>query len=388
MAMDRIPVLCFLVCLGLPAAGKADSPAEMPALTLKKVADGLDKPVGLETAPGDPERLYVVEQDGLLRVIQNGKARAAPFLNISKKISRSHQEQGLLGLAFHPQFRSNRRFYVNYTDLNGDTVVSQWLGSPEAADPKSEKVILFQKQPFANHNGGQTSFGPDGYLYIAFGDGGDAGDPQNNGQNLGTLLGKILRIDVDSGTPYGIPKDNPFIKTRGARPEIWAWGLRNPWRFSFDTLTGRLYIADVGQDKREEIDVEELKQGGGKNYGWNLYEGDLPFNIRGQKVPPTVPPVLNYGHQEGKCSVTGGYVYRGRDIPALDGRYFYGDFCSGDIWSFYYKNGQAAQARNWTEEISPPGTRLSISSFGRDLQGEIYVLDYTGGAIYKLQPKK
>jgi glucose/arabinose dehydrogenase len=354
----------------------------VPALAARLVASGLRNPLDLQVAAGDRERLYVAEQGGRVRVVRGGQVQPTPFLDISGRIA-SGGERGLLGLAFHPQFASNRRFFVNYTDRAGDTHVAEFrAASPDAADPATERTLLFVEQPFANHNGGGLAFDASGRLLIGLGDGGSGGDPLGNGQSLDTLLGKILRIDVDAGEPYGIPSDNPFRSTAGARPEIWSFGLRNPFRFAVDPPTGDLYVADVGQNRVEEIDVGLGSRGGGENYGWNVLEGSECYS------PPSgcdraglTPPVYEYRQPEG-CSVIGGVVYRGCRMPDLAGTYFFGDFCSGFVRSFRLAGGQASDVRDWTGGLRGVD---SPAAFGRDSDGELYVVDYDG-EVYRLEP--
>jgi len=343
----------------------------------------LENPLDLQVAAGDRERLYVVEQGGRIRVLRNGQV-AGTFLDVSSRISRGG-ERGLLGLAFHPQFSANRRFFVNYTDRQGDTHIAEFRAtSADQADPQSERQLLFVSQPFANHNGGGLAFGNDGMLYIGLGDGGSGGDPFGNGQSLGTRLGKLLRIDVDRGTPYAVPSDNPFATRPGAMPEIWAYGLRNPFRFSFDRATGDLYIGDVGQNRFEEVDVGVASRRGGENYGWNTMEGNSCYApTSGCNMTGLTLPVLDYGHGDG-CSITGGYVYRGCRLPGYAGTYFYGDYCAGFVRSFRLENGRAVDQRDWTSSIGR-GLIHSVTSFGVDLDGEVYVVDY-GGAIYRIVP--
>ena len=351
-------------------------------LKLESVATGLDFPLYL-TAPAGDSRLFIVEKTGRIRVFKNGAVLATPFLDLHDQVS-GGSEQGLLGLAFDPAYAQNGRFVVNYTNLAGDTRINAFRASndPDVADPGTESVILAIAQPFANHNGGQVLFGPDGYLYAGLGDGGNEGDPDGNGQSLATLLGKVLRIDLNGGTPYAVPSDNPFAASAGPamRGEIWSWGLRNPWRFSFDRLTHDLYIADVGQDTHEEIDVAPAPAAGrGLNFGWNRMEGAHCY-------PPTVadscdrtgltPPVLDYDHSQG-CSVTGGYVYRGAAIPALQGTYFYADYCQGWVRSFRFLDGRVTDQRDW-RALRPSG---NITSFGEDAAGEVYVLTQQGGVF-------
>jgi glucose/arabinose dehydrogenase len=360
---------------GAPVAG-------IPALTARLVVSGLRNPLDLQAAPGERERLYVVEQGGRIRVILGGQLQSTPFLDVSARIS-SGGERGLLGLAFHPQFATNRRLFVNYTDSRGDTHVAEFrAGSPDAADPSSERLVLFQAQPFANHNGGGLAFDNSGRLLIALGDGGSAGDPMGNGQRLDTFLGKILRIDVDSGAPYAVPADNPFVSTPGAAPEIWAYGLRNPFRIAVDRPTGHLYTGDVGQGAVEEIDVQPSTSRGGLNYGWNVLEGSQCYRpASGCDRSGLVPPVYEYTHAEG-CSVTGGVVYRGCRMPDLAGTYFFGDLCSGFVRSFRFANGQATDLRSWTDGLRGID---SLASFGLDAEGEVYLVDLDG-EVYRLEP--
>jgi glucose/arabinose dehydrogenase len=348
------------------------------------VAGGFRSPLDLQAAPGDRERLYVVEQGGRIQVVRSGQLAGTPFLDIASRIS-SGGERGLLGLAFHPQFATNRRLFVNYTDRQGDTHVAEFrAASADQADPQSERPLLFVSQPFANHNGGGLAFGNDGMLYIGLGDGGSGGDPFGNGQSLGTRLGKMLRIDVDRGTAYAVPSDNPFASRSGALPEIWAYGLRNPFRFSFDRATGDLYIGDVGQNRFEEVDVGVASRRGGENYGWNIMEGNSCYApASGCSMAGLTLPVLDYGHGDG-CSITGGYVYRGCRMPGYAGTYFYGDYCAGFVRSFRLENGRAVDQRDWTSAIGR-GLIRNITSFGVDLDGEVYVVDYHG-EVYRVVP--
>jgi hypothetical protein len=354
----------------------------IPALTARLIVAGLRSPLDLQSVPGDAERLYVVEQGGRIRIVRGGQLQAAAFLDVSSRIS-SGGERGLLGLTFHPQFATNRRFYVNYTNPVGDTHIAEFRAtSADAADAGSERVLLVVSQPFANHNGGGLAFDNSGRLLIALGDGGSGGDPQNNGQRLDTLLGKIARIDVDSGSPYSLPADNPFLTMAGARGEIWAYGLRNPFKIAIDRPTGDLYIGDVGQNRIEEIDVGLATRRGGENYGWRITEGTQCFNpASGCDRTAITPPVYEYTHAEG-CSVTGGVVYRGCRVPALAGTYFFGDFCTGLVRSFRFANGQASELRDWTSGLRGVG---APSSFGIDAAGEVYVVDYDG-EVYRLEP--
>ena len=367
-----------------PAACAAGSPVSgIPTLSARRVVSGLSQPLDLQSVPEDPERLYVVEQGGRIRVVRNGQLQPAPFLDISVQLS-SGGERGLLGLAFHPQFATNRRFFVNYTRrASGATVIAEFrAASADEADAGSERQFLLVPQPFANHNGGGVVFGDDGFLYVALGDGGSGGDPLGNGQSLDTFLGKILRIDVDAGAPYAVPFDNPFVSTPGALPEIWAYGLRNPFRIAFHRATGDLYIGDVGQGSFEEIDIGLASRGGGENYGWNVTEGFACYSpASGCDATGLTPPVLAYSHAEG-CSVTGGVVYAGCRMPDLVGTYFYGDFCTAFVRSFRLVGGEAAEHRDWTSGL---GGIDQITSFGTDAGGEVYVVD-RDGEVYRLEP--
>ena len=367
---------------GTPASCSSGTPVTgIPPLAGRLVVSGLRAPLDLQSVPGDLERLYVVEQGGRIRVVRNGQV-AGTFLDVASRIS-SGGERGLLGLAFHPQFATNRRFFVNYTNPAGDTHISEFRAtSPDAADASSERILLEVGQPFANHNGGGLAFDNAGRLLIALGDGGSGGDPQNNGQKLSTLLGKILRVDVDAGSPYGIPADNPFRATAGAQPEIWAYGLRNPFKIAIDRPTGDLYIGDVGQNAVEEIDVDPGSRRGGLNYGWRITEGSRCFNpSSGCDTSAITLPIYEYSHGEG-CSVTGGVVYRGCRVPALAGTYFFADYCSAFVRSLRFANGQATELRDWTSSLRGLD---SPTSFGLDAAGELYVVDQDG-EIYRLEP--
>ncbi len=347
-------------------------------LRLIEIASGLEAPTHLISPPQD-SRLFILEQAGRIRVVRDGRLLDVPFLDITDRM-RSGGERGLLGLAFHPRYIENGFFYVNYTDLQGDTRIERYTAAAGAdlADVASAKLILQVEQPFGNHNGGLVAFGPDDMLYIGMGDGGASGDPQGHGQNRGTLLGALLRIDVDGGDPYAIPGDNPFAGRPGMRGEIWAWGLRNPWRFAFDAEDGLLYVADVGQNAWEEVNIQPATLGG-LNYGWNIMEGDHCYNAATCDRSGLTLPGFEYGHDEG-CSVTGGYVYRGARIPALDGHYFFGDYCEGWIRSLRYVNGEVAEVREW-----PVGEVSALFSFGVDAGGELYVLSGSG-RVYRFDP--
>jgi glucose/arabinose dehydrogenase len=327
----------------------------------------LERPVDLQ-ADGSG-RLFVLEKAGRIRIIENGQMLETPFLDITDRVGSDANEQGLLGLAFHPKYQENGRFFVNYTDTNGDTVIARFQVSsdPKVTDPNSQVPLLQLDQPFANHNGGVLVFGPDGYLYAGLGDGGSQGDPFGNGQNTSVLLGKILRLDVDSAEPYAIPSDNPLGN------EIWAYGLRNPWRISFDRATGDLYIADVGQNQWEEIDFLPAGSPGGANFGWDHREGAHDYEGGGPEG--MIDPVAEYSHPEGGCTVIGGYVYRG-SMPEWQGIYLYGDYCTGMIWGLLQING------GWQNQLLFD-VDVPITSFGQDEAGELYLLGDTGG-IFRL----
>lgn len=342
-------------------------------LVATTVVTGLQSPVFMTAPSGDP-RMFIVEQVGRIRVVSaGGQLLSTPFLDLVGQVD-IEPEGGLLSLAFHPQFSSNGFVFVYYTNTQGNTVVARYTvsGDPDRLSAGSAKQILTVTQRRGNHNGGMLQFGPDGMFYIFMGDEGGAGDPFGNGQDLGTLHGSILRIDVDGGDPYAIPADNPFVGVGGARGEIWAFGLRNPWRSTFDPQGGTLYVADVGQDAREEIDAVPADQAG-VNYGWNTMEGSTCFSGGGCDMSGLTLPVAEYGHEGGACSVTGGYVYRGSQLPEIVGHYFYSDFCAGFLRSFRLVGGQATEPRQWN--ISNLG---SVSSFGVDGSGELYVVDLNG----------
>ncbi len=357
----------------------AASLASAAPVNLRRVVEGLERPVVVAHAGDGTGRLFIGQQGGEILVFDGTRLLPVPFLDLSSSVS-SGSEQGLLGLAFHPNYETNGLLYVNLTDVAGDTQILRFTVSADAnvADPGSAVPLLSVDQPFANHNGGQLAFGPDGKLWIGLGDGGSAGDPGNRAQSGTTLLGKILRIDVDLGLPYDIPLDNPFVADAAVRDEIWALGLRNPWRFSFDRLTGDLFIADVGQNAWEEVSFEAAASGGGRNYGWRRMEGahcfDPAFNCNDGSL---VLPVLEYSHSLG-CSITGGYRYRGAEMPEQFGTYFYGDFCSGRIWGAT----ENVETGTWTS-TELLDSELLISTFGEDERGELYVADL-GGTLYRL----
>jgi glucose/arabinose dehydrogenase len=373
---------CIGILLGAMGAGSCGSDAGPTLPTgegvgLLEIASGLSFPLYLTAPAGDLSRLFIVEKTGGIRIVKDGTLLPTPFLDISGQVS-GDTEQGLLGLAFPPDYASTGRFIVHYTDTSGDTRLSvfQVSANPDIADASSEQVILTADQPFTNHNGGQIAFGPDGFLYLGLGDGGGSNDPGGRGQDLSELLGSILRIDVQSGTSYTVPADNPFVGQQPAiRPEVWSYGLRNPWRFSFDRANGDLYIADVGQNVLEEIDVAPAANGGGKgvNYGWSIMEGGQCLGGGQCDQTGLTLPTGQYSHADG-CSVIGGYVYRGSALPALQGVYFFGDFCQRWVRSFRYAGGTATELTEW------PALRAlgSLTSFGEDAAGELYVLESSG----------
>jgi glucose/arabinose dehydrogenase len=344
-------------------------------VAIEPMLSGLDRPLYLTHAGDDTGRIFIVEKPGMILVLPPGEASPVTYLDLRDRVGSTASEQGLLGLAFHPRFAENGLFFVDYTDRNGNTVIARFAAAPkeDSAPPSSEQVVLRIDQPYANHNGGQLAFGPDGFLYVGVGDGGSAGDPLGAGQNLDTRLGKILRLDVDSGELYAPAAGNPWQSQGGARAEVWAYGLRNPWRFSFDRATGEMWIGDVGQNQYEEIDLQPAGVGG-LNYGWNLMEG-LHAYQGGYREGLTLP-VWEYDHTQG-CSVTGGYVYRGQALPALRGVYLFGDYCSGTLW------GLARAPDGGWNAVQLLATGLSLASFGEDQAGEVYLVDL-GGGVYRL----
>ncbi len=360
-------------------------------LDLEPIATGLNAPLWVDHAPGDDaSRVFVVTQFGKIRIVKDDVLQPGAFLDISSKVNFSG-EMGLLGLAFHPNYEQNGFFYVNYSNSAGDTVIERYQVSatdPDLADPNSGFVILTIAQPYSNHNGGWTQFGPDGYLYIGMGDGGSAGDPGNRAQDGNELLGKMLRIDVDNPSPglnYGIPPSNPFVGDPNVRDEIWSLGLRNPWRCDFDDATGDLWIADVGQNKWEEVDFEPAGQGG-RNYGWRIMEGNHCYNPpSGCNQTGLELPIYEYGHsfQPFRCSITGGVVYRGRSMATMQGRYFFSDYCSNETWSFRYRNGQVVDFADHSGELS---ALSGVVSFGEDADGEMYVCSAGNGTVYRVVP--
>ena len=371
----------------------------------QKITDLLDKPLYATSIMLDSEVIFVVEQDGFIRLINDSKLDETPFLDITDRVQSPFypaDERGLLGFALDPEFKKNGFFYVNYVNKNNISIVSRFSSQNLIADKESETYILQVEQPYSNHNGGHIAFGPDGYLYISFGDGGSAGDPLGKGQDLNSLLGKILRIEITKDS-YKIPEDNPFYNRENVKKEIWHYGLRNVWRFSFDRLNGNMYMGDVGQNNWEEINYQESSQKG-LNYGWNVMEGKHCFNpevscdsLSYEYPIYEYPNNANYiktliglkqTNRDG-CSVTGGYIYRGSHIPEMYGRYIFGDYCTGKVWSFKNNNGIIQNFEDHTEEIAKSIDKRSfyLSSFGEDYQGELFLIDYNG-SLYRIIPFK
>ncbi len=361
--------------------GSASAAARAAPKSVKLVEIGkFNQPVYLAGAPADSHRVFVVQKTGQIVVVVNGHARPRPFLNITKLVTSTGQEQGLLGLVFAPDYARSGRFYVSYTITNNDVRVAQYRRSghnPDVADPGSGRTVITVAHPYANHNGGQLQFGPDGDLYFGIGDGGSEGDPMNFGQNNAVLDGKIIRINPRPNGGYSIPRGNPFVGKRGKRPEIWAYGFRNPWRFSFDRKTGDLVIADVGQDQEEEIDFQAHGTGAGANYGWSVFEGDR--RNKPGNAPGAIRPVLVTLHSDGNCAIIGGYVARDPSL-SLYGRYVYGDLCKPGIRSVKLSRGHASDDRATGLSVS------EMSSFGQDSRGRVYAVSLNG-PVYRLAPK-
>ena len=368
----------------VPAATDTSAPGTVApggGYTFTAVAAGFSAPLLVTNAADGTGRLFVAEQGGLIKIVKDGAVLPQPFLDLSSLVTHGGSEQGFLGLAFDPHYTQSGQFYVDYTDTNGDTRLARYhvsASDPNQADPNSAQILLRVDQPFPNHNGGNLVFGPDGYLYVSLGDGGSQGDPNGNGQNLDVLLGKILRLDVSGGgDQYSIPPLNPFAGQNGARGEVWAYGLRNPWRATFDRATGDFWIGDVGQATYEEIDRQPAGDKGGEDYGWNYMEGNHAYKGQAPAGARLIAPVAEYSHAEGGCSVTGGYVYRGASLPEMDGVYVFGDYCSGLTWTLTRSGDQ------WQRALFLK-TGFTISSFGEDEAGELYVCDYGDGIIYRL----
>lgn len=377
--MRKLLALVLMAASAFTVRAQETGILDPAGVRLVEVVGGFSRPV-LVTHAGDASgRLFIVEQYGRIWIYADGVLLPQPFLDVADRISTRGNEQGLLGLAFHPDYETNGLFFINYTDRDDDTIVARYRVSaddPNRADPASAALILKIAQPYRNHNGGHIAFGPDGYLYIGMGDGGSAGDPQGSGQNPAALLGKMLRIDVNA-EPYAIPADNPFVNAAGFAPEIWALGLRNPWRFSFDRATGDLYIADVGQNAIEEVNFQPAGSSGGENYGWNFLEGTRVYS-RAAAPAGLTAPFFEYPHPEG-CSVTGGYVYRGERLPDLQGIYLFGDYCSGMVYASRRDGAGIWQTVRWLN------TNEFISSFGEDEAGDLYLVGHAG-SIFRFEP--
>lgn len=367
--------ICLIASLSLFTPASAEPPeappdaGRQPSVALTEVATA-DAPIAGTPGPGGT--IWIAEREGRVRVLDD-RGLGAPVLDISDETT-TEVERGLLGIAFDDGFK---HFYISYTDLQGTSTIDEFAMKDGEIRTNTRRTVFTQTQPYANHNGGHIAFGPDGMLYIALGDGGAGGDPHDNGQNLGTLLGSLLRIDPSQGDPYAIPPDNPFTDDPNARDEIWAYGLRNPWRFSFDAATGDLWIGDVGQNRREEVDWAPAASPGGENYGWARMEGTLPYS--GQEPANHVPPVFEYDRSFERCAVTGGYVYRGKEIPGLRGQYLFSDSCEGDIRALRAKQGEV------TGETNLGVNGGTVVSFVQGPDRELYVLDL-GGSVYRLDP--
>ncbi len=385
---NYIKILFLFFCLTLISNLSHRTVQAATTLHLEVVTTNLNSPVFL-TSPSNDNRLFIVEEPGRIRIHADGSTLAIPFLDITPQVIYDG-ERGLLGLTFHPDYANNGFFYLNYTTLiNSQTYsrISRFTVdslNPNIADTSSEEILLPLLQPFNNHNGGMLAFGADGYLYAGFGDGGSGGDPNNNGQNGENLFGTIIRLDINGILPYAIPPDNPFVNNNSFLDEIWAYGLRNPWRFSFDRLNSDLYIGDVGQNLLEEIDVQLSSSTGGENYGWRLKEGSNCFNplTNCEDGVTVIDPIYEYTHSGGHCSVTGGYVYRGSCLPEFQGMYFFADFCTSKIWSFKSINGILSEFTDYTPTLSPS----LIASFGEDSNGEIYIISLNG-TVYRIVPE-
>jgi glucose/arabinose dehydrogenase len=391
MRRMRLAVVACVILIGAlfpPFVFRSIAIAQQAAgFRLELVANGLGRITAITHAGDGSGRLFVADKSGYVWIVKNGKAFTVPFLDIQSPVRARENEQGLLGLAFHPDFEANGRFFVHYTDNDGAVTIASYRVSqsnPDQADPKSGLVLMVIPKKGGDHNGGMLQFGPEGYLYVAVGDGGAESEPERNAQRIDVLLGKILRIDVDkeeNGKPYAIPPDNPFAGINGAMPEIWAYGLRNPWRFSFDRENGDVYIADVGLWQAEEVNVQRAGSSAGRNYGWNIMEGEFCHDAERAAEcgsAELTPPVFVYYHDQG-CAIVGGYVYRGEATPALSGRYVFGDYCLGNIWTLQEQDG------DW-QATGPVETGLNISTFGEDESGELFVGDLEG-TLFQLLPE-
>lgn len=360
-----------------------DAIPSLDTIQFEVVVDDLVRPIFMTHANDDSGRLFIAEQGGRVKVWDGSDV--SMFLDVSDLVSPDantdgYTERGFLGLAFHPDYAENGTFFVNYTDFRGTTNIARYQVSDDAnvADADSAEIIFTQNQPYPNHNGGHMAFGADGYLYISLGDGGSAGDPLNSGQNPTTLLGTIMRLDVDGETGYAIPEDNPFVGSDEGADEVWSWGWRNPWRFSFDRVTDDMYIGDVGQAQWEEVNFEPADNTGGLNYGWNFFEATTVYQGGGDQSA-TVIPFAEYNHAGGSCSVTAGYTYRGEALPDWEGVFFYGDYCSGQMWTAYRSDAETWVADELTD------TDFNIASFGEDEDGELYIVNYQG-TLLKIVP--
>jgi glucose/arabinose dehydrogenase len=373
-------LICALLLGATPLFGQQ-------AIRTEMLANGFTSPVLALSPPGDLERVFVVEQNGRIRIVENGSVLSTPFLDIQGQVRHSG-EQGLLGLAFHPSYSQNGYFFVNYSNNSGNNVIAriQVSSNPNVADASTETQVISLNQPYSNHNGGMIAFGPNGYLWIGTGDGGSGGDPGNRAQNPQNLLGKMLRIDVDT-LPYTIPPSNPFVSDAGTLDEIWALGVRNPWRFSFDKESGDLWIADVGQNAWEEINIEMSGDSGGRNYGWRLMEGNHCYNPSNCNQAGLTLPIKEYGHNAG-YSITGGYAYRGGQMAKMHSRYFYADYGTNKIWSLRWDGTAVVDFQDHTSELTRPNGQpiRSISGFGQDGAGEVYICSLTGGQIFRIVP--
>lgn len=380
------------------ACAAAASPEGEYALRLEKAAAGFTHPVDFQPFPGIPNRWLVAQQDGIVLVVDDGRTETVPFADLRSAVT-ADPNSGLLGLALHPRFPNDPRVFVRYSiDSPLQTVLDEFHalpGDPTRIDPSAGRRLLAIGRDTLGHDGGSVLFGPDGLLYVTVGDGGPLGDPRGKARDLGKLSGKILRLDVDNGDPYRIPDSNPYVGVTGARAEIWASGLRNPWRASFDDHNGDLWVADVGENDREEVDRIAGGSTGGEDFGWNRFEGTLCFDqAAGCDTKGLTPPALEYPHVEpggappgGPCAVVGGAVYRGCTIPEARGAYFYGDFCAGFVRSFRYASGTITDEKDWTESFRASGLD-SVSAFGTDARGELYVMDWVDGEVFRIVPSR
>jgi glucose/arabinose dehydrogenase len=375
--------LALIVAISLPSMLQAN-------LAVKKIADGFNRPVWAGDPGTSPNTLWLMEQHGVVHQLDTTSGKKTTLFDLSERVSRKGNEEGMLGLAFAPDFAKSGRFYINYTDRERFTCISRLQLTAAGISEEKEEIILRYKQDFENHNGGWLGFGPDKMLYIGNGDGGSGNDPKQRAQDLDTLLGKILRIDVSPEKGYTVPKDNPFLEKKGARPEIWAYGLRNPWRCAFDIKTDEFWIADVGQNHAEEVNVIDRKASAGANFGWRMREGNISTpakNVGGEASPNYIEPIYSYKHGSGKdqgLSVTGGFLYRGKAIPELQGRYIFADYVNPRIWSLHRKEGKEVEFLDHTDDLQSAKTKFKrICSFAEDRAGELYIIDHVG-PLYKI----